>query len=67
MNWSKGTYLEANTVAMSDFGTVSMRRPTYCSGDSSSTRGFGISIDCLDVEGRGELMVLVSGEFVGWV
>lgn len=26
-----------------------------------------MSIDCLDVEGRGELMVLVSGEPASWV
>ena len=54
-------------MAMSDFGTDSARRSTYCLGDSSSTRGFGISIDCLDVEGRGELIVLVSGELVSLV
>ena len=54
-------------MATSDFGTVSVRRSTYCLGDSSLMRGFGISIDCLDVEGRGELMVLASGEFVSWV
>ena len=54
-------------MAISDFGTVSVRRFTYCLGDSSSTRGFGISIDCLDVEGRGELTALVSGELVSWV
>lgn len=54
-------------MAISDFGTVSVRRFTYSLGDSSSTRGFGISIDCLDVEGRGELTALVSGELVSWV
>ena len=54
-------------MAISDFGTASVRRFTYCLGDSSSTRGFGISIDCLDVEGRGELTTLVSGELVSWV
>ena len=52
---------------MSDFGTVSVRRFTYCLGDSSLIRGLGISIDCLDVEGRGELIVLASGEPVSWV
>ena len=52
---------------MSDFGTVSVRRSTYCLGDSSPVRGFGISIECLEVEGRGELKALVSGELVSWV
>lgn len=67
MSWWKGSYLEANTVAISDFGMMSVRRSTYCFGDSSSNRGFGISIDCLDVEGRGELIVLASGEPASWV
>jgi hypothetical protein len=67
MTQCKASHLEANTVAMSGFGTVSVRRSTYCLGDSSSVRGFGISIECLDVEGRGELKVLVSGELVSWV
>ena len=57
-------YLEARTVATSALLTASSSRSRYTAGDSSSCRGFGISTDGLENDGRAELDKLVGGDSV---